>query len=133
MTDEKMVDTLRLVILEELGWEDDRNAEQFPGAYWGLAGDIATAVLDKLQEAYWISDGATRHYRFLMNAADQAIDRLTKRLDTLQARVDATLELCDKAKADAKDYMQETGHYVGDAVDADDVRAALTGKVDDRD
>lgn len=38
----------RRAVLDQMGWEDDRTAEEYPGECWDLAGEIAEAVAVEL-------------------------------------------------------------------------------------
>lgn len=60
----------RQAVMDQMGWEDDRQSEETEGWFWDLAGDVAQAVVDELSEK--ANPGGGRIARWRMTCARPA-------------------------------------------------------------
>lgn len=59
MTEQTTLDRARAAAMERLGWEDDRdNDDEYAGALWDAATEVAQAVIDVVEADRQLADAA---------------------------------------------------------------------------
>lgn len=86
------LNAVRETIMEEMGWEDDREAPPSdvpPGVIWDTATSLAEKTIATLVRLDWMGPETTAAVGRLLDRADEALDKLTAERDALAAQITA--------------------------------------------